>query len=55
MNWGGEARRQSAAMVGLADRYGVPLIAVPWMAEPPMDAESLRSLLENVDLEGILA
>jgi hypothetical protein len=49
VNWGGEARRQSAAMVGLADRYGVPLIAVPWMPEPPTDAESLRSLLENVD------
>jgi anion-transporting ArsA/GET3 family ATPase len=54
MNWGGEARRQSAAMVGLADRYGVPLIAVPWMPEPPTDAESLSALLEGVDLDSVL-
>lgn len=54
MNWGGEARRQSAAMVGLADRYGVPLIAVPWMPEPPTDAETLSALLEGVDLDSVL-
>ena len=51
-NWGGEARRQSMAMEGLADRYGVPLIPVPWVAEPPTDATSLRALLEGIELGG---
>jgi hypothetical protein len=41
-------------MVGLADRYGVPLIAVPWMPDPPTDAESLSALLEGVDLDSVL-
>jgi len=54
VNWGGEARRQTAAMVGLADRYEVPLIAVPWMPEPPTDPESLSALLEGVDLDSVL-
>jgi arsenite-transporting ATPase len=53
MNWGGEARRQSAAMVGLADRYGVPLISVPWLAESPTDAAALDALLEGVDLAAL--
>ena len=49
-NWGGEAKRQSIAMEGLADRYGVPLIAVPWVAQPPTDAKTLQALLQDVDL-----
>lgn len=49
-NWGGEARRQAIAMEGLADRYGVPLIPVPWVAEPPTDAENLERLLRDIDL-----
>lgn len=51
VNWGGEARRQATAMEGMADRYGVPLIPVPWLAEPPADAKALDALLEDVDLE----
>jgi anion-transporting ArsA/GET3 family ATPase len=54
VNWGGEARRQSAAMVGLADRYGVPLIAVPWVPAPLTDAESLIALLDGVDLDAVI-
>jgi anion-transporting ArsA/GET3 family ATPase len=49
-NWGGEARRQAIAMEGLAERYEVPLIPVPWMAEPPTDAAALAAMLEDVDL-----
>ena len=49
-NWGGEARRQAMAMEGLADRYAVPLIPVPWVAKPPTDSRSLQSLLKEVDL-----
>ncbi len=52
-NWGGEARRQGIAMEGLAERYGVPLIPVPWMAVPPTDAKGLRTLLEDVELEDL--
>ena len=53
-NWGGEARRQSIAMEGLADRYGVPLIPVPWVAEPPTDATRLQLLLQDSDLSSLL-
>jgi anion-transporting ArsA/GET3 family ATPase len=49
-NWGGEARRQAVAMEGLADRYAVPLVAVPWMPVPPTDADGLRRLLADVDV-----
>ena len=49
-NWGGEARRQAIAMEGLADRYGVPLVPVPWVADPPTDAKGLEALLKGVDL-----
>ncbi|GMQ84456.1 MAG: hypothetical protein BMS9Abin07_0020 [Acidimicrobiia bacterium] len=55
INWGGEARRQSAAMAGLADRYGVPLVAVPWVPVPPTDPESLEALLAGIDLDELLA
>ncbi len=55
VNWGGEARRQAIAMDGLADRYDVPLIPVPWVPEPPTDATALDSLLEGVDLDAVLA
>ncbi len=54
VNWGGEARRQATAMDGLADRYGVPLIQVPWVPEPPTDAKALDELLEGVDLDSVL-
>lgn len=54
-NWGGEARRQATAMVGLADRYRVPLISVPWMAEPPTDAAALEALLADVELSRLMA
>ncbi len=53
VNWGGEARRQAMAMEGMADRYGVPLIPVPWMTDPPTDAEGLSALLDGVDLGAI--
>lgn len=49
-NWGGEARRQAVAMDGLADRYRVPLVRVPWMPIPPTDAAELTALLSDVDL-----
>jgi len=49
MRWGGEARRQATAMEGLADRYGVPLLTVPWVAEPPITVENLASLLDDVE------
>lgn len=55
VNWGGEARRQSAAMVGLADRYGVPLVAVPWVPVPPTNAKSLISLLDGIDLGAVMS
>ena len=55
VNWGGEARRQSAAMVGLADRYGVPLVAVPWVPVPLTDAESLIELLDGIDLDEVMS
>lgn len=54
VNWGGEARRQAVAMEGLADRYAVPLVRVPWMPVPPTDPAGLRALLDEVDLEGVL-
>ena len=50
MNWGGEAHRQAVAMEGLADRYRVPLVPVPWLAEPPTDAKALEALLADVEL-----
>jgi anion-transporting ArsA/GET3 family ATPase len=46
--WGGEARRQASAMEGIAGRYGVPLITVPWVAEPPTAVENLTQLLDGV-------
>ena len=54
VNWGGEARRQAAAMEGLAGRYRVPLVAVPWMADPPTDAAALDRLLDGVELRTML-
>ncbi len=54
VNWGGEAQRQAVAMEGLADRYHVPLVAVPWVADPPTDAPSLQALLDGVDLKELL-
>ncbi|MEN8233540.1 MAG: ArsA family ATPase [Actinomycetota bacterium] len=48
VRWGGEARRQATAMESLAGRYGVPLFAVPWVAEPPTSVESLSRLLNDV-------
>lgn len=47
--WGGEARRQATAMEGIAGRYGVPLLTVPWVSEPPIAIESLTWLLDGVD------
>jgi len=35
-------------MEGLAGRYGVPLLTVPWVAEPPITVENLSILLDNV-------
>jgi anion-transporting ArsA/GET3 family ATPase len=49
MRWGGEARRQATAMEGLAGRYGVPLLTVPWVAEPPITVENLSALLDDVE------
>ena len=48
MRWGGEARRQATAMEGLAGRYGVPLLTVPWVAEPPITVDNLSLLLDDV-------
>jgi hypothetical protein len=45
--WGGESRRQASAMEGLAGRFGVPLIAVPWMATAPTTVDELRSMIEG--------
>ncbi|MEN8112905.1 MAG: ArsA family ATPase [Actinomycetota bacterium] len=54
--WGGEARRQATALEGLAGRYGVPLLTVPWVAEPPTSVESLSWLLDDVsDLDELVA
>ena len=47
--WGGEARRQTTAMEGIAGRYGVPLLTVPWVSDPPIAVESLTWLLDGVD------
>jgi anion-transporting ArsA/GET3 family ATPase len=49
MRWGGEARRQATAMEGLAGRYGVPLLTVPWVAEPPITVKNLSALLDDVE------
>jgi hypothetical protein len=48
VRWGGEARRQTTSMEGIAGRYGLPLLTVPWMAEPPMAVENLTLLLNEV-------
>jgi anion-transporting ArsA/GET3 family ATPase len=54
--WGGEARRQAKALEGLAGRYGVPLLTVPWVAEPPTSVESLSWLLDDVaNLDAVIA
>jgi hypothetical protein len=34
-------------MEGLAGRFGVPLIAVPWMATAPTTVDELRSMIEG--------
>ncbi len=47
--WGGEARRQATSMEGIAERYGVPLLTVPWMSEPPTAVESLTGMLDGID------
>ena len=47
--WGGEARRQATSMEGIAERYGVPLLTVPWMSEPPTAVESLAGMLDGID------
>ena len=49
LRWGGEARRQATAMEGLAGRYGVPLLTIPWVAEPPITVENLSTLLDDVE------
>ena len=48
VRWGGESRRQASSMEGIAGRYGLPLLTVPWMAEPPMAVENLALLLNEV-------
>ncbi|MEA3501477.1 MAG: ArsA-related P-loop ATPase [Actinomycetota bacterium] len=55
VRWGGEARRQATSMVGIADRYGVPLVTVPWVAESPTTVDGLSQLLDGVEtLDSIL-
>ena len=49
VRWGGEARRQATSMEGIAQRYGVPLLTVPWVSEPPTAVESLTWMLDGVD------
>jgi anion-transporting ArsA/GET3 family ATPase len=49
VRWGGEARRQATSMEGIADRYGVPLITVPWVAESPTTIDGLEALIADVD------
>jgi hypothetical protein len=49
VRWGGEARRQTTSMEGIADRYGVPLITIPWVADSPTTVGSLEQLLDDVD------
>jgi len=44
--WGGEARRQASAMEGLAGRFGVPLVSVPWRAEPPTTVDELGAMID---------
>ena len=48
VRWGGESRRQTCSMEGIAGRYGLPLLTVPWMPEPPMAVENLTWLLNEV-------
>lgn len=56
VRWGGEARRQATSMEGIADRYGVPLITVPWVADSPTTVDGLGRLLADVDgLDGLIA
>jgi len=47
--WGGEARRQATSMEGIAERYGVPLLTVPWISEPPTAVESLTWMLDGIE------
>ena len=49
VRWGGEARRQATSMEGIADRYGVPLITVPWVAESPTTVDGLGRFLDDVN------
>jgi hypothetical protein len=36
-------------MEGIADRYGVPLVTVPWVAESPTTIDGLGRLLDDVE------
>ncbi|MEA2023663.1 MAG: ArsA-related P-loop ATPase [Actinomycetota bacterium] len=49
VRWGGEAHRQTTSMEGIADRYGVPLITVPWVADSPTTVDALGRLLDGVE------
>jgi hypothetical protein len=49
VRWGGEARRQATSMEGIAGRYGVPLVTVPWVAESPTTVGGLKSLIADVE------
>ncbi|MBT8213630.1 MAG: AAA family ATPase [Acidimicrobiia bacterium] len=42
--WGTEAHKGSRVRAEFSDRYGVRVVAVPWMPTPPTDTDSLEEL-----------
>lgn len=52
--WAAEARRHELARRSVAERYGVPVAAVPWLPHPPATVDDLPALLEGATgLDGV--
>lgn len=48
--WTLEVRRQEDARADFSGRVGTPLVALPWLPEPPVDLDGLQALLAEAPL-----
>ena len=48
--WASEVRRQQDARADFGGRVGTPVYTVPWLADPPVNLDGLRALLESSGL-----
>ncbi|NNC75573.1 MAG: AAA family ATPase [Acidimicrobiia bacterium] len=46
--WGTEAHKGARVQAEFSERYGVDVVAVPWLATPPTDADALDTLADGL-------